>query len=316
MDALSHALLGIAAAGFSGHQAGPADPVYLACVIGSQAPDFDSIAIVRGKFALLRQHRAFSHSLPGLLVWSSLITAALFFFYPLVAYTEIFFWAFCGGLSHSILDFFNAHGAAVLWPFNRERKSVGLLNVIDPILTGIMLTILMQQVLPRRETSLLFFAAVSTYAAIRYLWKLHTAMRLQRYFPPAQITRQLIIPSLKSLFSWDFVIETQHQYYIGQIGLRPHTLRIHNDFTKQPLSPAGQQAHNTVLGEFFASFTPFSYFTEQLDAVHTCRLVHIYDLRYFLNQDFLHSATIVFNHDEHPCASYIKTSGQIIKIPC
>lgn len=315
MDAFSHALLGVAVAGLSGHTLSFSDPIYLASIIGAQAPDFDIIAIVRGNFALLRQHRAFSHSIPGLALWSSLIAASFLFIYPDMAYTEIFIWAFWGGLSHSILDFFNAHGAAVLWPFSRKRKSFSLLNVFDPCLLAVMLTVLMQQ-LPARETSLLFFVSTSLYIGIRYLLKRQAIRRLHQRFATKGLTRLLVMPSLKSLFFWDFVAETADQYYVGQIGSLHPSLTIHTEFTKQPLSPATQEAHKTVLGEFFSSFTPFSYFTEYQDKEHTGKLVHIYDLRYFLNQDFLHSATIVFNHDEHPCDSYIKTSGRIIKIPC
>ena len=315
MDAVSHALLGVAVAGLSGHPLSLTDPVYLASVIGALAPDFDIIAIVRGNFSLLRQHRAFSHSIPGLTLWSSLIAASFFLFYPGAACTEIFIWALLGGLSHSILDFFNAHGAAVLWPFSRERKSFSLLNVFDPFLLTIMLTVFMQQ-LPARETSLLFFISISLYIGLRYLLKRHATLRLNQYFATYALTRLLVMPSLKSLFFWDFVVETKDQYYVGQLGSWQQSLTIHTKFAKQILSPAAQEAHKTVLGEFFSSFTPFSYFTEDQDTEHVGKLVHIYDLRYFLNQDFLHSATIIFDCDQHPCDSYIKTSGRIIKIPC
>ena len=315
MDAVSHALLGVAVASLSGHPLSLTDPIYVASVIGAQAPDFDIIAIIRGNFALLRQHRSFSHSIPGLILWSSLIAASFFLFVPNIACSETFIWAFWGGLSHIILDFFNAHGAAVLWPFSRERKSFGLLNVFDPFLLAIMLTVFMQK-LPAQETSLLFFVSISLYIGIRYLLKLYATKQLNQHFATYGITRVLVLPSLKSVFFWDFVVETESQYYIGQIGLLHQALTVHTKFTKQTLSPATQEAHKTVLGEFFSSFTPFSYFTEYQDSEHAGKLVHIYDLRYFLNHDFLHSATIVFDSDQHPCDSYIKTSGRIIKIPC
>lgn len=315
MDTLSHALLGVAVAGLSGHPLNLTDPIYLASVLGAQAPDLDIISIVRGNLALLRQHRSFSHSIPGLALWSSLIAAIFFIVYPGTACTELFMWAFWGGLSHIIVDFFNAHGAAVLWPFSRERKSFSLLNVFDPFLLAIMLTVFIQR-LPARETSLLCFLAISLYMGIRYLLKRQTSMRLNQYFADSSLIRLLVMPSLKSIFSWDFVVETKDQYHVGQVGLLQPYLTIHTNFTKQTLSPATQEAHKTVLGEFFSSFSPFSYFTEYQDNEHAGKHVHIYDLRYFLNHDFLHSATIIFDCNQHPCDSYIKTSGHIIKIPC
>jgi inner membrane protein len=315
MDALSHALLGVAVAGLSGHPPSVNDPIYFASVIGAQAPDFDIIAILRGNFALLRQHRAFSHSLPGILMWSGLIAAGFFLFSANTAYTEVLLWSFLGGLSHIIIDFFNAHGAAVLWPFNRERKSFGLLNVFDPLLLMTMLTVFFQR-LPARETSLLFFSVTVLYITLRYLLKIQATLRLKKYFANKTINRLLVLPSLKSIFSWDFVVETKEHFFVGKISPFQQPITIYTELIKQTSSPATLAAHNTIIGKFFSSFTPFSYFTEYQAADQTNKHVTIYDLRYFLNQDFLHSATIVFNQEEHPCDSYIKTSGRIIKVPC
>ncbi len=315
MDALSHALLGVAVAGLSGHPLSINDPIYLASILGAQAPDFDIIAIIRGKFALLRQHRAFSHSIPGLALWSSLITAGFLLIFPSAACTQIFLWSFLGGLSHIILDFFNAHGVALLWPFRRERKSFSLLNVFDPLLLMVMLAVFIQR-LPAHETSLLIFIFITLYIAIRYLLKQQASLRLQQYLVNHAPNRMLVMPSLKSIFSWDFVVETTDNYTVGQISSFHRPVTIYTELAKQTSSPATIAAHNTVIGKFFSSFTPFSYFTEYQDKGQPGKSVTIYDLRYFLNQDFIHSATIIFNHDEHPCDSYIKTSGQIIKIPC
>ncbi len=315
MDTFSHALLGIAVAGLSGHPLSIGDPIYVASIIGAQAPDFDVIASVRGKLALLRQHRAFSHSIPGLILWSGLITAGFFLASPATAPVDVFVWSFLGGLSHSIMDFFNAHGAAVLWPFSRERKSFSLLNVFDPLLLIIMLAVFVPG-LPARETSLLFFAVTGLYIAVRFILKLRATNRCRRHFGSNAIMRMLLMPSLKSTRFWDFVIETNNHYYVGQIGVFHQAFMIHTELAKQTLSPAAQGAQKTVLGEFFSSFTPFSYFTEHQDHQQHAKFVHIYDLRYFFNQTFLHSATIIFGSDQQPCDSYIKTYGQKIKIPC
>lgn len=315
MDALSHAILGVAVAGLSGHAFSVHDPIYLAAVIGAQAPDFDIVAILRGNFAFLRQHRAFSHSVPGILMWSSLITAGFFLAAPAAPLLEVFAWSFLGGLSHIILDFFNAHGAAVLWPYSRERKSFSLLNVFDPILLAIMAAVFIPK-LTARETSLLFFMAAGLYICSRYLLKVRATAWLKQYFHNNGLTRLLVMPSLKSVLYWDFVAETQERYYVGQLGAFYQKLTMYTELPKQTLSPAMQEAHKTVLGEFFASFTPFSYLSEHQDKDNQGKHVHIYDLRYFLDHGFLHSATIIFGDNELPCDSYIKTYGRKIKIPC
>lgn len=315
MDTCSHALLGIAVAGLSGQPFSLSEPIYLASIIGAQAPDFDVIALARGKFALLRQHRAFSHSIPGLLMWSSLITAGFALASPATALAEVFIWSLLGGLSHIIMDFFNAHGAAVLWPLCRQRKSFGLLNVFDPLLLIIMLAVFIPG-LSARGTSLLFFAATGLYIGIRLILKIRATNGCKHHFDNNTIKRMLLMPALKSTRFWDFVIESNNRYYVGQISVFEQALTIHAELPKKSLSPAVQGAQKTTLGEFFSSFTPFSYFTEYQDHQHQAKLVQIYDLRYFFNETFLHSATIILGSDDQPCASYIKTYGQKINIPC
>lgn len=315
MDTLSHALVGIAVAGLSGHPLSFSDPLYLACIIGAQAPDFDIIAQIRGNFSYLRQHRSFSHSIPGLFMWSGLIAAGFLLCMPGTPLAQVFVWSFLGGLSHIVMDFFNAHGAAIMYPFSRERKSFSLLNVFDPVLLTIMGMVFLQGLTPR-ETSLLFFTSAGLYTLLRYLLKVRATLLLRQHFASSNVTRILVMPSLKSIFFWDFVIETIDNYYVGQIGSLQPVITLHTELTKQTLSPALQGAQRTVLGEFFSSFTPFSYFTEYQDEEHPAKLVRIYDLRYFFNQGFLHSATIIFGRDEQPCDSYIQTYGRKIKIPC
>ncbi|QDR80159.1 metal-dependent hydrolase [Sporomusa termitida] len=315
MDTLTHALVGIAVAGLSGHPFSMSDPLYIASMIGAQAPDLDILAQLRGNFSYLRQHRAFSHSLSGLVMWSGLIAAGFFVYLPAVSIIEIFFWSFLGGLSHICIDFFNAHGAAVLFPFSRERKSFSLLNVFDPVLLTIMLTVFMQGLAPQ-ATALLFFTTTGMYILLRYLLKLRTIVILGHYFTKSDIIRTLVMPSLKSVLYWDFVIETQSNYFVGSIGTLQPALTLHTKLRKQRLSPALAGAHKTVLGEFFSAFTPFSYFTEFQATEQQAKLVRIYDLRYFFNHSFLHSATIIYGQDEQPCDSYIQTYGRIIKIPC
>lgn len=314
MDTLSHALVGIAVAGLSGHPFSMSDPLYIAAIIGAQAPDFDILAQLRGNFSYLRQHRAFSHSLPGLILWSGLIAAGFLVCLPEMAPTQVFFWSFLGGLSHIGLDFFNAHGAAVLFPVSRERKSFSLLNVFDPVLLSIMLIVFLQGLAPR-DTSLLFFTTTALYILVRYLLKLRARVILRHHFIKSGVIRSLVMPSLTSILYWDFVIETETNYFVGRIGALQPALTLHSKLRKQTLSPMLAGAQKTVLGEFFSAFTPFSYFAES-EAQQQTKLVRIYDLRYFFKHGFLHSATIIFGQDEQPCDSYIQTYGRKIKIPC
>lgn len=314
MDSLSHALIGIAVAGFSGQPLSLSDPIYLATILGAQAPDFDIIAQLNGRFSYLRQHRAFSHSIPGLILWSILIGLILHFFMP---DSNVFFlaaWSFAGSLSHIIIDYFNTHGAAILWPFCKERKSVGLLNVVDPILFLLMSSVYVFD-LTMWQRSLCTFSILIAYIGFRIILRQKAGKQLQSLFGNQQIIRLAVMPSLKRIFSWDFVLETESRHVAGQLGTLHPVLNINADLPKaKNISHFTIEAQKTPLGTFFTHFTPFIYFEEQEHPHSTS--INIYDLRYVLNKQFLHHATIIFDSNNIPTASYMHSYGRTMKIPC
>ena len=314
MDSLSHGLIGLAVAGLSGHQLSLYDPIYLAAILGAQAPDFDIIAQLKGNFSYLKQHRAFSHSIPGLGLWSLLIGTLLSLFIPEANFLALCSWAFAGGLSHVLIDYFNTHGAAILWPVRKERKSLHLLNVFDPILFTLM-TILYTLPLNMFQLSLCTFLVITGYIFFRIILRQKARKALLNLFAQQQIVQLTVMPSLKRILFWDFVLETNHRHLVGQLGALYPVLDIRANLPKRKnLSPLTIEAQKTPLGDFFTGFTPFIYFHEN----HTNNFisVNIYDLRYILNKNFLHHATIIFDNNNLPMASYMHSYGRTMKIPC
>jgi inner membrane protein len=313
MDAVTHAIIGVAVGGLSGHPITMQDPVYIASVLGSQAPDFDLIVRLRGKMAFLKAHRAFSHSLPGVLMWSSLITAGLYLFSPGSALAEVFFWSFLGGLSHIIMDFLNTHGASVLWPVRLERKSLNLLNVFDPLLSALLLGLYFYH-LPVRHLAAASFAIIVLYTAGRYVLKYRALLRLRNHFGEQNIRDILVMPCLSGIYHWDFLVTAENAYYLGHISSLQRTISITTELPKQTASPLTLEAKKSNLGRFFSRFTPFSYFEEY--ETEDMTTIHIYDLRYYVKTRFLHSGTIVFRGDKTPSHAYIQSYGDTIHIQC
>ncbi len=314
MDTLSHALIGLAVASLSGQPMTLDNPIYWAAVIGAQAPDFDVVALLRGNMAFLRQHRAFSHSILGVAMWSLLITAGIHFAAPQSALTQILAWTFAGSLSHIAMDYFNTHGTAILWPICKERKSSHLLNVFDPILLILILGLYIFN-LSAQELSAATFAVITSYTALRLYLRNRATAWLKKIFEGQNIRHILIMPSLKRILFWDFLIETDSHHYVGQIGALKPVLQMKANLPKyEILSPTAMKAQSTPLGTFFKTFTPYAYFEEQCDT--NVLKVNIYDLRYFLNEQFLHRATIIFNDASIPLTSYLHSEGRTIKVPC
>ena len=310
MDSLSHALIGMAVAGLSGHQPALGDPVYIAAVLGAQAPDFDIITQVRGNMAYLRQHRAFSHSVPGVALWAAAIAGGIKLFMPAAGFTSTFLWAMAGGLSHTIIDYFNSHGTAILWPFRVERKSYPLLNVFDPILT-VMLLAMYATPLPIDQIALTSFTALGLYIGLRFWLRRRATDWLTGRFAGQMIKRIWVMPCLHRLFYWDFVVETERRVITGRLGALYPLLEIVADLPRQQCpTRLALEASKTTLGEFFTTFTPFIYFAERPDDA----TVTIYDLRYHSGDKFVHSGTIVFDIDNTPCEEYIHTLGRTVKV--
>jgi len=314
MDSLSHALVGIAVAGLSGHPLSLYDPLYIATILGAQAPDFDILTILKGNFTYIKQHRSFSHSIPGVFLWTLLITICMCFFLPQENGFALFPWAFAGGLSHIIIDYCNTHGAAILWPFCKRRKSLQLLNVTDPLLIFLMISVYPLH-LTTIQLSMSTFLIITLYILLRFFLRQKGIQQLKTLFPTEQITQLAIMPSLKRIFFWDFVIETQGNHLVGQLGALCPVVEINATFPKQkPLSKFTRKAKETPLGSFFTTFTPFHYFEEHKNE-HTTS-VTIYDLRYNLNKEFIHRGTIIFDDNELPEASYMYSYGRTMKISC
>lgn len=314
MDTLTHAIVGVAAASLSGQSFLLENPIYLASLLGSQAPDFDIIALLRGKFAFIRQHRSFSHSLPGLITWAALISGTLYFFMPNEAPLPLFGWTLLAALSHVVLDYFNTHGAAVLWPFCQERKSLHLLNVFDPVLLLLLLSLYLVKI-PPLTFGLLTFASLSIYITLRFYLRYNAKKQLIEHFKDQQLLQLVIMPSLKKVFVWDFIVETVDHHYVGQIKAFGDKLEFRANLPRQEkLSEITEKVQSTRLGNFFNTFTPFAYYEEER-TMNTLQ-INIYDLRYYLNQQFIHRATIVFNDFDSPTASYLYSEGKVIKVPC
>ncbi|MCE5285742.1 MAG: metal-dependent hydrolase [Pelosinus sp.] len=312
MDTLTHAVLGLAVAGLSGQPISLHDPIYIASFLGAQAPDFDIIAQLNGRFAYLRQHRAFSHSLPGILMWSLLISLGMFCFMPTVTFLSAFFWAFAGSVSHIIIDYFNTHGVALLWPLRKTRQSTQLLNVFDPFLLCL-ISLLYSLDLSIQQTSLATFSIIGLYIMLRAVWRNRAKASLIRYFNHCQIKRLLIMPSLQSILLWDFILETPEHYLVGKMNLLYTLPQIAIHLPKNGFSDIVHFATKTPLGNYFSTSSPFIYFEESKEKDAT--KIKMYDLRYLLKEEFVHCATVLFDDKNKPYDSYMLSEGKKISVP-
>lgn len=186
MDTGSHLLLGVTLGGLAMAVSDPVigDPssavygLFAAAIIGSNAPDFDSVIRIRGYESYLLHHRGFSHSLPMLVGWPVLLT-------PLIAYLFqawdhmllLFLWTMAGVVFHVFLDFFNAYGVQCFRPISRKWFHADTIPIFDPVMFGFHLAALLLWLLGVVEAQVVFpLVYVLTFLFIGYRILVHRLM--------------------------------------------------------------------------------------------------------------------------------------------
>src|SRR5690625_476997 len=98
MDTGTHIAMGIALGGLAtldpvvSQDAALHKMVIAGTIIGSNAPDFDTVLKLRSNAVYLRHHRGITHSLPAVFFWSLLITSMLYILAPTNHVLHLWFW--------------------------------------------------------------------------------------------------------------------------------------------------------------------------------------------------------------------------------
>ncbi|MBS4026025.1 MAG: metal-dependent hydrolase [Clostridia bacterium] len=293
MDPITHALVGAGVAGLSGGEMSITNPVVLATIIGSVAPDSDIIYQIKGDMAYLKTHRGFSHSLPGLALFSGLIGLGLGQFFPEVAVSQLIFWAFAGALSHTLLDMLNSYGAQIFAPFSKKRFTGNLLMITDPMLLMFFLSIFIFPGNVQMKSNLAI-GGFGCYLLGRLILRKRVEKHLARKFAVSKLKRLAVMPSMMGMWTWDFVVETERKCLVGQIHSFNFMMNIRKKMTKFKKSELVKAALESKMGKLFTEFTP--HFHLVFNEVNDKYVVDFLDLRYLLKKDFLHTGTAVFDH--------------------
>jgi len=293
MDPVTHALIGLAVGSKAGSGLALNNGMMMASALGAVAPDVDIAARIWGDYAYLRQHRKMSHSLPGLAVLALAVGAVLAPFYPQPGFNALAFWAFCGALSHSLLDMFNSYGVNLLWPLNKGKWSFNLLLIFDPVFFG--LGLLLAAAGKQARLNLLAIGLMGGYLMLRLAMRIWAqrlvGTGLARRHPQARI---YILPSMRHFFVWNFILRLPGQNLVGTVNILQRSFKIVRRLrpAKGELRAAMQES---ALGKFFRDFTPFYHL--ECELVEGKYIGRFMDLRYLVEERFLHNGTLVLDRD-------------------
>lgn len=292
MDPISHGLIGAGVAALSGQPLAWDNPVYLGTILGSMAPDLDIVMQVGGHVNYLKHHRGVSHSLPGLVCFSLIISLGLYAVFPHTQFWTLLAWTFAGSLSHSLFDLLNSYGAKIFWPFIKRRISINSIIVSDPIiLAAFMLTFLHN--INRENFAPLAFAVSLLYIIIRWRSKCDVVKLVKRDFGE-ECCAIMVFPALYKPFSWNFAVDMEDRVITGSVPFGQAKLVVKNVLSKSD-HPSIETVEDSPLGEIFRDFTPYYHVSHIWQ--DGCQVVQFSDLRYQAKKGFLHTGTAILDKD-------------------
>lgn len=294
MDPITHGVVGLAIAAFTGEAVSIASPYAIGSLLGAVIPDADIVMQFKGDYSYLKNHRGMSHSIPFIFLYGAAITAVLSFLYPEASFVKLFIYAVLGCISHLMLDITNSYGAQILWPFYNKKITLDLLLVYDPLLIIISLAIIIPY-LRDKIHPLITLLVFAIYLLTRYWMKNHVRKTIKEHFKDEdEILFIRVLPSMVGLIKWHFVMRIKGKRIIGEVNIFPKRFRIietMDDLDKKLF----KAVKNTDIARIFGDFTPL--FHIKCDKTNKGYEYSFIDLRYYIAKDFLHHATAVLDEN-------------------
>ncbi|WP_249872756.1 metal-dependent hydrolase [Oceanobacillus saliphilus] len=283
MDTGTHIVMGIALGGLA--TLDPAvhnDPVLfnavlVGTVVGSHAPDFDTVFKLKNNATYIRHHRGASHSLPAIFLWGLLVSGIIYMFVPEVSYFHLWLWTSLAVIIHVFVDLFNAYGTQAFRPFSNKWIAKGFISTFDPYIFFLNIAGITAWALGANPgyTWVTIYTVIVLYYIKRYMDKREIVKKIKEYFPDTiEIATS---PTIKQNY-WRVAITTEDKFYVGTVENRH--IEIVDEFWKVPLpdTPIINTAKKDKNIEAFLNFSPvYRWEINQFDSVTEVRFI---DLRY------------------------------------
>ncbi|WP_374724569.1 metal-dependent hydrolase [Calidifontibacillus erzurumensis] len=283
MDTGTHVVMGIALGGLAtldpvvGNHEITAQAIMIGTLIGSQAPDLDTILKLKNNAKYIRNHRGITHSIPALFIWPLLITGAITLFSPEVNVFHLFLWTFIAVVLHVFVDIFNAYGTQALRPFTKKWIALGIINTFDPFIffAHIIGIAIWRYGVDPGYTFLGVYIVLIGYYVLRYYTKRQIIHKVKERIPD---TTQIIISPTYRFNQWHLAITTKTKFYVARaVDLE---INILDEYEKVPVpdTPIIKAAMKDENLSAFLSFSPV--YRWEIDEYNDHYEVRFIDLRY------------------------------------
>lgn len=189
-------------------------------------PDIDTIpAVFMPLDRSLMVHRGITHSLFFALIAALILSLIIFkaFKKEQMSFFFMFLFVFFQLALHDLLDVCNAYGTGLLEPFSRDRFSVNLLYVADPIFSiGLVIAafvLLLRRNIYLHSVKWAWGALILSVIYLCYAWvnKIDVDRRIDEMLQSRQISfkKYMTTPAPLNSMLWYIVIDTDSSYYTG-----------------------------------------------------------------------------------------------------
>lgn len=221
MDTGTHIVMGVALGGLAtldplvGLESPTAHAVMLGTLIGSQAPDLDTILKLRNNAKYIRNHRGITHSIPAVFIWSFIITGMLTIFIPESNTLHLWLWTIFAIALHVFVDIFNAYGTQALRPFTKKWIALGIINTFDPFIFVSHLVAIAVWLLGSHPgyTFLGLYIVLTCYYLIRFQMQRKIIKRLHKLV--SNIEQVIISPTIR-FRQWHIALMTDTSFFVAR----------------------------------------------------------------------------------------------------
>jgi inner membrane protein len=307
MDTGTHIVMGVAIGGLAtldpAVQNDPAlfSTVLVGTVIGSHAPDFDTLLKLRNNAEYIRHHRGATHSIPAVIMWGILIAGIIHMIVPNVNFWHLWAWTALAVVLHVLVDIPNAYGTQAYRPFSNKWVAKGFINTFDPYIFLLHIGGIVAWMLGANPgyTFLVIYGVIALYYVKRYMDKREIERKIREYYP--NIEQIVTSPTIKQNH-WRVAITTSDYFYVGSV--KDGHIEIVDQFEKIPL-PDNELFRLAKQDSNIAAFLSFSpVYRWEVNDYDDFTEIRFIDLRYRSNERYPFVAVVQIDDNMRIMTSY------------
>ncbi len=307
MDTGTHVVMGLALGGLAtldpvvASSSATATSVMIATLVGSQAPDIDTVLKLRNNAVYIRNHRGITHSIPAVLLWPLAIIAVIYPIFPDANLLHLWLWTFLAVFFHVFVDIFNAYGTQALRPFSSKWVALGIINTFDPFIFAMHIVGILAWVFGAHPgyTFIGVYAVLVAYYIFRFITQRKVYHAVKKLVPDA--TDIIIAPTMK-FHQWRIAVMNKNQFFVGRA--HDNKVRILDQFKRVavPETPVLEAAKLDKNLSAFLSFSPvYRWEVDEYDTYYEVRFI---DLRYRSNGHYPFVAVVQLDLELNILSSY------------